>query len=217
MSAPAASARRATLALAVSTETSTSLSRLIPSITGRMRRSSSSSPTSWAPGRLLSPPMSMMSAPSVAILRPALTAASASGKRPPSEKESGVTLSTPITRLPAELQRAASAKRIVTRFVPSMAPPSDRRACTARPPELGGLLARTGQDARGFSLASAAEFLLLGWAAPRSCTEGTRSGTARPGPSAAISSAVEDSRSSNSSAIRFKAARAPLDDPRAVL
>src|SRR5262249_9126667 len=49
------------------------------------------------PGRVDSPPTSTQSAPSAKRASPAATAASASANRPPSEKESGVTLTTPIT------------------------------------------------------------------------------------------------------------------------
>ena len=53
--------------------------------------------TRAAPGRVDSPPTSTRSAPSASSARPCATAASASSQRPPSEKESGVTLTTPIT------------------------------------------------------------------------------------------------------------------------
>src|SRR5688500_2244491 len=70
----------------------------MPSITGITRRSSSRSVTGSAPGRVDSPPMSSRSAPSNASRRPWLTAASRSRNAPPSENESGVTLSTPMMR-----------------------------------------------------------------------------------------------------------------------
>ena len=66
------------------------------SITGTTRRSSSSSATGSAPGRVDSPPTSRMSAPSAASRSPCSTAASASRNSPPSENESGVTLTTPM-------------------------------------------------------------------------------------------------------------------------
>ena len=70
----------------------------MPSITGITRSSSSRSDTASAPGRVDSPPTSSRSAPSNASRRPWLTAASRSRKAPPSENESGVTLSTPMMR-----------------------------------------------------------------------------------------------------------------------
>src|SRR5262249_34891020 len=68
-----------------------------PSTTGTTRASSSSTETSSAPGRVDSPPTSRISAPCSASCKPWAIAASASRKRPPSEKESGVTLTTPIS------------------------------------------------------------------------------------------------------------------------
>src|SRR5688500_5707743 len=96
MDAPAASARSATSTFVVSIEMSAS-SPARPSITGSTRRSSSSAPTGAAPGRVDSPPMSRMSAPSAASWLPCATAWSGSRNSPPSEKESGVTLTTPMT------------------------------------------------------------------------------------------------------------------------
>src|SRR6516225_6280647 len=89
MAAPAASAQAATSAFIVSMETGT------PSATaaGRMgarRRISSATETDSAP-------ISNTSAPSAIIRRAWSIAFLGSRKRPPSEKESGVTLSTPIT------------------------------------------------------------------------------------------------------------------------
>jgi len=66
------------------------------SITGSTRRSSSSTGTSPAPGRVDSPPTSSRSAPSSTILSACATAAPVSACAPPSENESGVTLSTPM-------------------------------------------------------------------------------------------------------------------------
>lgn len=94
--APAATACSATRARMVSTETVTP-SEARPRTTGTTRRSSSSSSTREAPGRVDSPPTSTRSAPSVTRSRPRLTAAAVSNQRPPSEKESGVTLTTPMT------------------------------------------------------------------------------------------------------------------------
>jgi len=67
--APAASAARATSGFLVSTLNRNGVSRASASITGTTRRSSSPTGTSAAPGRVLSPPMSRMSAPSSASCR----------------------------------------------------------------------------------------------------------------------------------------------------
>ena len=53
--------------------------------------------TGVAPGRVDSPPTSSTSAPAATSASPCATAASGSRNRPPSEKESGVTLTMPIT------------------------------------------------------------------------------------------------------------------------
>ena len=66
--------------------------------TGTTRRASSSGETGLKPGRVDSPPTSMMSAPWSSMSMPWAMAASASTYEPPSEKESGVTLRTPMTR-----------------------------------------------------------------------------------------------------------------------
>ena len=71
-----------------------------PSITGTTRRSSSPAETGSAPGRVDSPPMSRISAPSPTSSSPCAIAASASRNAPPSENESGVTFTIPITRNP---------------------------------------------------------------------------------------------------------------------
>src|SRR5918999_4552342 len=70
----------------------------MPSMTGITRSSSCRSGTGSAPGRVDSPPMSSRSAPSNASRSPWLTAAWRSRKAPPSENESGVTLTTPMMR-----------------------------------------------------------------------------------------------------------------------
>src|SRR5437879_3436130 len=93
--APAASAAFITPGLRVSTETG--ISSEMASRTGITLRISSPSETGADPGRVDSPPMSIRSAPSSASRRACATAAPASKYRPPSEKESGVTLTTPIT------------------------------------------------------------------------------------------------------------------------
>jgi hypothetical protein len=65
--------------------------------TGSTRCSSTRSVTRGAPGRVDSPPTSTRSAPSAIIRSPARTASGGSGYAPPSENESGVTFTTPIT------------------------------------------------------------------------------------------------------------------------
>ena len=97
ISAPAAAASRITSGLLVSTDT-ISPSRASVFTTGITRASSSSSETSAAPGRVDSPPTSMMSAPSAASFLPQATAASVVACSPPSEKESGVTFTIPMMR-----------------------------------------------------------------------------------------------------------------------
>ena len=67
------------------------------SSTGTTRRSSSSTETPSAPGRVDSPPTSTIAAPSSSMRRALATASSGSKLTPPSENESGVTLTTPIT------------------------------------------------------------------------------------------------------------------------
>ncbi len=103
ISAPARMALSATTALVVSTETATGRSCSgrpeIPSRMGRTRRSSSSALTGSAYGRLDSPPMSAISGKpraASAIWPMRRKAAVGSRCRPPSEKESGVALTTPM-------------------------------------------------------------------------------------------------------------------------
>ncbi len=98
MAAPASKAARATGAFEVSIE----MCAVAPaarnrSMTGIARLSSSSTEIVSAPGRVDSPPTSMICAPSLTIRNPCSTATSGSKNAPPSENESGVTLSTPIT------------------------------------------------------------------------------------------------------------------------
>src|SRR4051794_28206866 len=78
------------------------------STTGITRRSSSSAGTGAAPGRVDSPPTSRRSAPCPASSIPCATAASGSRKRPPSENESGVTLTIPMTAARAPHTRSHS-------------------------------------------------------------------------------------------------------------
>src|SRR5690606_11360814 len=60
---------------------------------------SSEAETSGAPGRVDSPPISRMSAPSATMPSASATAVSGSSRTPPSEKESGVTLTMPTTNV----------------------------------------------------------------------------------------------------------------------
>jgi hypothetical protein len=96
ITAPAPRAAAATSARVVSmlSGTPAAASALI---TGSTRAVSVGPSTRSAPGRVDSPPMSMMSAPVRRSAMPCATAASTLAYRPPSEKESGVTLRTPIT------------------------------------------------------------------------------------------------------------------------
>ena len=109
-SAPSSSARRATSLFAVSIDTGTPSSR---SSTGTTRRSSSSSGTPSDPGRVDSPPMSTIAAPSAIIRRAAAAATSGSRWSPPSEKLSGVTLTIPITA--GRCKRSSTAGRLTLR------------------------------------------------------------------------------------------------------
>ena len=65
---------------------------------GAVRRISSAAATGVAPGRVDSPPTSISAAPAATIASAWRNAASGVKKRPPSEKESGVTLRMPMTR-----------------------------------------------------------------------------------------------------------------------
>ena len=96
--APAATAARITPGLLVSMEIGAAKRALIASITGTTRSISSCSPTARAPGRVDSPPISSISAPSASICSACRKAPSRRSNRPPSEKESGVTFRMPITR-----------------------------------------------------------------------------------------------------------------------
>ena len=100
MDAPASTAARATSDLRVSTETGTSgSSSVILRITGTTRRVSSSGGTTSEPGRVDSPPTSRRSAPSATIWIACFTASSTLAYEPPSENESGVTFTMPMTRV----------------------------------------------------------------------------------------------------------------------
>src|SRR5690625_3303304 len=105
--APASTLAAATEARMVSTLTTTS-SAASSATTGTTRASSSCSSTRGAPGRVDSPPTSTMLAPWAISVRPWATAETGSSYRPPSEKESGVTFRTPITRVSSPASRAGS-------------------------------------------------------------------------------------------------------------
>src|SRR5689334_6563618 len=113
--APARMARSATSAFTVSIETGTSVPRTSPSITGSTRSSSTSSGTGSDPGRVDSPPTSSTSAPSAASSRPWAIASAGSRNAPPSENESGVTFTTPMTAGAGNLSRSGSTLRSLER------------------------------------------------------------------------------------------------------
>ena len=96
MAAPASRHARATPACRVSMLTH--MPRAANSrTTGSTRANSSSSPTGAAPGRVDSPPTSMMRALSSTMRSACASAAASPSCWPPSEKESGVTLRMPMT------------------------------------------------------------------------------------------------------------------------
>ena len=98
-SAPASIAFAATSAWRVSTERGTEVTAARRVRTGAILAHSASGETAEAPGRVDSPPTSIRSAPSRTSCSAWATAASGSRNRPPSENESGVTFTTPITRV----------------------------------------------------------------------------------------------------------------------
>src|SRR5258708_14280107 len=97
MRAPASRQARATGARLVSTETITFFAAS-PSTTGNTRRSSAATGVGGEPGRVDSPPTPKKGAPSETKRRPSTMACVLSRRSPPSEKESGVTLTIAITR-----------------------------------------------------------------------------------------------------------------------
>src|SRR5438105_883379 len=97
MVAPAATPASATSCLYVSIDSGTADSRASRRTTTSVRPISSAAVTGTCPGRVDSPPTSSMSAPSLTIRMPCVTAAAASAPRPSPLKESGVTLTMPIT------------------------------------------------------------------------------------------------------------------------
>ncbi len=97
--APASTAARATSARVVSTEIGASIpARRTASITGTTRRICSASSTRAAPGRVDSPPMSSIAAPSASARSQYASARSGTWCSPPSENESGVTFTTAMSR-----------------------------------------------------------------------------------------------------------------------
>ena len=90
-------AASATVLFFVSIEICRVVPARIPRTTSITRRSSSCSEIGSAPGRADSPPTSINAAPCSANSSPCVIAASRSSKRPPSENESGVTFTIPIT------------------------------------------------------------------------------------------------------------------------
>lgn len=96
MAAPALIASRITSGFDVSTETDMFLLTSDCTI-GIIRLNSSSMLTGSLPGRVDSPPMSSQSAPSLTRRDACRSAPSVEAHKPPSEKESGVTFTIPIT------------------------------------------------------------------------------------------------------------------------
>ena len=97
MAAPRRTHMRATSAWRVSMDTTAPASTRART-TGTTRSASTFGETGVCPGRVDSPPTSMMSAPWSSISRPRAMATLWSRFSPPSEKESGVTLRTPMMR-----------------------------------------------------------------------------------------------------------------------
>src|SRR5690606_30444622 len=127
--APASTARSATTARVVSTLT-TAPSAASAEITGSTRASSASTGTRPAPGRVDSPPTSRTSAPSPRSSRPCATAASGSYHSPPSENESGVTLTTPMTSM--RPTSASSSSPATTKRSTGLAPQDEAHRLGAR-------------------------------------------------------------------------------------
>src|SRR6266513_5379982 len=111
IAAPAPMTARITSGLVVSMEMGTG-EALSPSSTGIRRDSSISADTPSAPGRLDSAPISMRSAPSSISSLARAIAAAGSRVRPPSEKESGVTLTTPATSGRSSMSRNLPQRRL---------------------------------------------------------------------------------------------------------
>src|SRR6266403_880389 len=107
----AAGAASATSAFCVSTEIGIRSLPRRASNTGRMREISSRAETGAAAGRVDSPPMSMISAPSRSNSNARATAVCESRKAPPSEKLSGVTFSTPMIKVRSPSTNVREGKR----------------------------------------------------------------------------------------------------------
>ncbi len=110
------------------------------------------------PGRVDSPPMSRMSAPWSSSSRPWAMAACGMRKRPPSEKESGVTLSTPMMRVRSPERKRAAAdvpleagahERALYRGRHlSQAQAAARLDCALKPGQGSGVFCRRRKDCR---------------------------------------------------------------------
>ncbi len=105
--APASKAAAATSAFEVSIESK--VSPASSSIIGITRRFSSATSTGSAPGRVDSPPTSMMLAPLAIIFRASASACGAGKNLPPSENESGVTFRTPMIQPRVERSKISPA------------------------------------------------------------------------------------------------------------
>mmetsp|Transcript_22701 Transcript_22701/g.77232 ORF Transcript_22701/g.77232 Transcript_22701/m.77232 type:complete len:207 (-) Transcript_22701:319-939(-) len=118
---PSRTAASATDASKVSTDTGTPgpTSRRTASSTGITRASSSSGVTLGAPGLVLWPPTSSMSAPAATIRAASRAAAPVVACLPPSLKLSGVAFSTPMTYVLAPSSHSASASGATRRTSPS--------------------------------------------------------------------------------------------------
>src|ERR1017187_8907239 len=134
MLAPAASAARATAGFIVSIESATLVWAARRSKTGMTRRSSSASLTGVAPGRVDSPPMSKISAPCATNSSACATAASVLKNFPPSEKESGVTLTTPMTSFGRGKRNSNWRARMIIQKPPSTKAPTSREAPNSQAP-----------------------------------------------------------------------------------
>src|SRR3954447_13276286 len=116
--APASIAARATSTFIVST-LSCAPASLSAAITGTTRLRSSSAGTGSENGRVDSPPTSRIVAPSPASSRPWAIAASRSNHSPPSENESGVTLTMPMIRKAGATPGIVGARRVRPPPVPA--------------------------------------------------------------------------------------------------
>ena len=145
ISAPRSSTARITAGLYVSTEIGTP-STTASRTSGTTRASSSSKGTAGLPGRVDSPPMSRISAPSLSNCSQCRNAAMVEAWCPPSEKESGVTLTMPMT-----LGRSRSMeKREVCQIMKSLpkSPWSRRMRRVCAEPERAGEEAQQPQTQR---------------------------------------------------------------------